>query len=306
MLFVALLAKEVLAGAMLGVVCQFVFYGIQMAGVLIDSQRGMTQLSYMAPQLPGPASVLGQLKLQVAIVVFLISNGHLLYIRALDSSFRSLGVLQFPHIAPGSTALLETAARLSANALLIGLQMAAPVLVALLMVDVAFGLIGRMAQGIQVHQESQPVKAMAGLGILLLASGFWMTRLEAHLGAMLGSVNQMVQVSEADARRKDRTADLQTHPRRAEEGAGIPQPGHHAGGPVPGGGGHSRGRRRVVHRSTAEAARRVPQPRAAAPADGARAAAAARGGRVHAISADHDADGCSRRAWSRRGRSSFR
>jgi flagellar biosynthesis protein FliR len=193
-LFVALLAKEVLAGAMLGVVCQFVFYGIQMAGVLIDSQRGMNQLSYFAPQLAGPASVLGQLKLQAAIVVFLISNGHLLYIRALDSSFRELGVLQFPHIAPGSTALLETAARLSANALLIGLQMAAPVLVALLLVDVAFGLIGRMAQQIQVHQESQPVKAMAGLGVLLLASGFWMTRLEAHLGAMLGSVNQMVQV----------------------------------------------------------------------------------------------------------------
>jgi flagellar biosynthetic protein FliR len=193
-LFVALLAKEVLAGAMLGIVCQFVFYGIQMAGVLIDSQRGMNQLSYFAPQLAGPASVLGQLKLQVAIVVFLISNGHLLYIRALDSSFRELGVLQFPHIAPGSTALLETAARLSANALLIGLQMAAPVLVALLLVDVAFGLIGRMAQQIQVHQESQPVKAMAGIGILLLASGFWMTRLEAHLGAMLGSVNRMVQV----------------------------------------------------------------------------------------------------------------
>src|SRR5437870_13168314 len=35
LLLVALLAKEVLVGAMLGVVCQFVFYGIQMAGTLI-------------------------------------------------------------------------------------------------------------------------------------------------------------------------------------------------------------------------------------------------------------------------------
>jgi flagellar biosynthetic protein FliR len=191
-LFVALLAKEVLAGAMLGMVCQFVFYGIQMAGVLVDTQRGMNQLTYFAPQLAGPASVLGQLKLQTAIVVFLVSGGHLLYIRALDSSFRELGVLQFPHIGAGSTALVETAARLSANALLIGLQMAAPVLVSLLLVDVAFGLIGRMASQIQVHQESQPVKAMAGLGVLLLASGFWMSRLESTLGAMIGSVNQMV------------------------------------------------------------------------------------------------------------------
>src|ERR1041384_1057022 len=144
LLLVALLAKEVLAGAMLGVVCQFVFYGIQMAGTLIDTQRGMNQLSFFAPQLAGPASVLGQLKLQTAIVVFLISNGHLLYLRALDSSFRELSVLEFPRIAAGSTALMETAARLSANALMIGLQMAAPVLIALLMVDVAFGILGRM------------------------------------------------------------------------------------------------------------------------------------------------------------------
>lgn len=194
LLLVALLAKEVLAGAMLGVVCQFVFYGIQMAGVLIDTQRGMNQLTYFAPQLSGPASVLGQLKLQAAIVVFLMSNGHLLYLRALDSSFRELNVLQFPRIAAGSTALMETAARLSANALLIGLQMAAPVLIALLMVDVAFGILGRIASQVNVHQESQPVKAMAGLGVLLLASGFLMGRLEAHLGGMIGSVNQMVQV----------------------------------------------------------------------------------------------------------------
>src|SRR5436305_870282 len=46
LLFVALLAKEVLAGAMIGIVCQFVFYGIQMAGVLIDTQRGMNQMNF--------------------------------------------------------------------------------------------------------------------------------------------------------------------------------------------------------------------------------------------------------------------
>jgi flagellar biosynthetic protein FliR len=194
LLLVALLAKEILVGAMLGIVCQFVFYGIQMAGTLIDTQRGMNQLNYVAPQLAGPTSVLGQLKIQTAIVIFLISNGHLMYLRALDTSFRELGVLSFPRIAPGSMALVDTAARLSANALLIGLQMAAPVLISLLMVDVAFGLLGRMAQQINVHQESQPVKALAGIGIVLLTSGYLMTQLEGHLGTMLDSVVQVTRV----------------------------------------------------------------------------------------------------------------
>ena len=60
LLMVALLAKEVLVG-MLGIVFQFVFYGIQMAGDLIDTQRGMNQFLLRAPARgtglrPGPSS----------------------------------------------------------------------------------------------------------------------------------------------------------------------------------------------------------------------------------------------------------
>lgn len=192
LLMIAFLSKEVLTGALIGIVCQFVFYGIQMAGTLIDTQRGMNQLSFVAPQLPGPGSVLALLKVQAAIALFLLLNGHLMYLRALDASFVELPVLAFPRIEPGSMALFETAARLSAHSLVIALEMAAPVLIALALVDVAFGIIGRMASQINVHQESQPVKALAGLGVFLLASGFIMGRIEHNLGAMIGSVNEIV------------------------------------------------------------------------------------------------------------------
>jgi type III secretory pathway component EscT len=185
-------AQAVLVGALLGVACQFVFYGIQMAGILMDTQRGMNQLTFFAPQLSGPASVLGQLKVQTAIVLFMVANGHLVYLRALDQSFRELPVLAFPQIAPGATALLEAAARLSANTLLIGIQLAAPVLIALFLVDVAFGMLNRVASQINVHQESQPVKAMAGLGVLLLASGFLVSRMQTILGEMMNSVTAMM------------------------------------------------------------------------------------------------------------------
>jgi len=192
LLMIALLSKEVLAGALIGIVCQFVFYGIQMAGTLIDTQRGMNQLSFVAPQLPGPSSVLAQLKLQAAIALFLLLNGHLMYLRALDASFVELPVLAFPRIEAGSMAMFETAARLSARSLVIALEMAAPVLIALALIDVAFGILGRMASQINVHQESQPVKSLAGLGVFLLASGFIMSRMEHNMGAMIGSVNEMV------------------------------------------------------------------------------------------------------------------
>ena len=193
LLFVALLAKESLTGAMLGMVCQFVFYGIQMAGVLVDTQRGMNQLTFFAPQLAGPASVLGQIQLQLAIALFLIAGGHLLFLRALDTTFRQLPLLSFPHIA-GNAAFLDTMARLSANAFATALQIAAPVLLALLLVDVCFGVLGRIASQIQAHQESQPVKAFAGLGVFLLGTGFLMERIVAQLGSMVRSLEQAVAV----------------------------------------------------------------------------------------------------------------
>lgn len=193
LLFVALLAKEALTGAMLGMVCQFVFYGIQMAGVLIDTQRGMNQLTFFAPQLAGPASVLGQLKLQLAIAVFVVAGGHLMYLRALDTTFRQLPLLAFPRIGDG-TAFLDAMARLSANAFVTALQLTAPVLLTLLLVDVCFGVLGRMASQIQAHQESQPVKALAGLGVLLLSSGFLMERIVAQLGTMMQSLQEVVAV----------------------------------------------------------------------------------------------------------------
>lgn len=192
LLYVALLAKEVLVGAMIGIICQFVFYGIQMAGTLIDTQRGMNQMAFVAPQLAGPASSLGVLKLQTAIVVFLALNGHLMYIRALDASFTELPLLGFPSMGAGPLGMAELATRLSASSLVIALEMAAPVMIALSLIDTAFGALGRIASQIQVHQESQPVKALAGIAVLLLASGFIFNRIQHNLEVMILAVNQFV------------------------------------------------------------------------------------------------------------------
>jgi flagellar biosynthetic protein FliR len=59
LVYFALLAKEVLIGSIIGLLTQIVFFGIQLAGILIDTQRAMNQITYIAPQLPGNISILG-------------------------------------------------------------------------------------------------------------------------------------------------------------------------------------------------------------------------------------------------------
>lgn len=192
LLFVALLLKEVLIGAVIGFVTQLVFLAVQIAGTLIDTGRGMNQPAYITPQLPGHLSALGQLKFQAAIVLFLAMNGHLMFLNTLHASFAQIPVLTFPKFPPGGFAFVDQMARITGGTISIGMQLAAPVLLALFMVDVAFGALGKIASQINVHQESQPVKALVGLGILLLGIGFIMGRLNQYFGIMLDQVSSMV------------------------------------------------------------------------------------------------------------------
>ena len=188
----ALVVKEALIGAILGLVAQLVFYAVQMAGILIDEQRGMNQFAFVAPQLPGNSSILGSLQFQASLVVFLAIDGHLFFIRALRDSFSALPLTAFPHMAAGGLGMAQLLARLSAETFVIALELSAPVMIALVLVDACFGAIARVAPQVHAHAESQPVKSLAGLAVLFLSLGFVMGRLLPALEGLLRQVHEVV------------------------------------------------------------------------------------------------------------------
>ena len=173
----ALLVKEVLLGAILGFLAQLIFLAVEMSGALIDTQRGMNQISLYTPQLQGPASLLGMLLLQAALALFVTFDGHLYYLRALTDSFTALPAATLPSMSAGGLALAELMLRLTADLLVIAIRLAAPVLVALFLLDVTFGIFNRMAAQVPVHQENQTSKALVSLLILLPLLPILMTQL---------------------------------------------------------------------------------------------------------------------------------
>ncbi|MBV9294077.1 MAG: flagellar biosynthetic protein FliR, partial [Acidobacteriaceae bacterium] len=154
LLYLALLVKEAVVGSTIGFLAQLVFYGVQMAGTIIDTQRGLNQITFLAPQLEGHPSALGALEFQAALVVFFVLQGHLMFIGALMNSFSRVPILTIPQMASGMLPLAEQAARTSADALLLACQMAAPVVLAIFLVDVAFASAGRIASQIRISPES--------------------------------------------------------------------------------------------------------------------------------------------------------
>jgi flagellar biosynthesis protein FliR len=187
-----LLIKESVIGATIGFLSQLVFQGVQMAGATMDYVRGMSQATFLAPQLESNVSLIGQLQLQASLVLFLILNGHLLFLRALAASFQKIPLLEFPHFSGGTLAVMEHLGRYTAETLEIAVRLSAPVLLALFLVDIGFGMLGKIAQGLNVHNESQPVKALFGLGVFLLALAYIVGRMPSYFADMVEQVRQFV------------------------------------------------------------------------------------------------------------------
>ncbi|MCW5964609.1 MAG: flagellar biosynthetic protein FliR [Bryobacterales bacterium] len=188
----ALLAKEVVTGAIIGFLAQLVFFAIEMAGALIDNQRGMNQISLYTPQLQGPASLLGMLQVQAAIALFVTFDGHLYFLRALTDSFNELPAATLPALRAGGLALAELVLRLSANLFVVAIRIAAPVLLALFLVDVTFGIFNRMASQVPIHQENQTSKAWVSLIILIAVLPLLLLQLRQWPQELFGQINELL------------------------------------------------------------------------------------------------------------------
>lgn len=189
----ALLGKEFVVGITLGFIAQMVFFGVQTAGIIIDTQRGLNQITYLAPELPGNVSALGNLQIQASIVLFLAMNGHLFFLRALAASFSTIPAVAVPHLSAGWEALAEEFTHISASALGIGAQLCAPVVLTIFLVDVSFGSVQKVAPSLKIGNDVNTAKSMIGLAVFCLSAPFFFGRLQQYLASMIPAIYHFVQ-----------------------------------------------------------------------------------------------------------------
>jgi flagellar biosynthesis protein FliR len=172
--FLLLALKEAMVGFTIGYLTSLIFYGIESAGQMVDNLRGATIAQLLNLELNTQVSLLGQLKLQTAIVLFFTLDGHLLYIRGLFYSFERLPVNSYPQLrgafASGQelTPILSDLIHLSTDVLLVSMQLAAPVLVCLFLTDIIFGIFNRVAPQINIFFLSISFKMLLGCLMLFL------------------------------------------------------------------------------------------------------------------------------------------
>jgi flagellar biosynthetic protein FliR len=178
--YFGLVAKEVFVGFSIGFTVGVPFYAVEAAGSFMDTQRGTTFAQTIAPFLGGQASLLGNLYLLLFMAIFLGMGGNHLVIAGIGDSYRVLPLLSWPRaIQPGSPWVDDVIA-LSADIFAVGLQIAAPVVVCMFLVDATLGVVNRVAPNIQVFWLGQPIKTLLGLVIVFVAVG--------HLSKIFGGI----------------------------------------------------------------------------------------------------------------------
>ena len=177
-------AGEILLGLAIGFSIKLIFAGIQLAGQMAGYQMGFAIANVMDPDQSQQVLLLAQFNNLVALLLFLSVNAHYWFIRALTHSFRMIPPLNV-HFG-GS--LMDYLIDMSGKMFVISIQVGAPIIAALLVTSVAFGLMARTVPQMNVFIVAMPMKI--GVGFLFL--GFSLPYFSAFLIKIFNGLGQHI------------------------------------------------------------------------------------------------------------------
>jgi type III secretory pathway component EscT len=181
-----LAAREVLIGATVGWVVALAFRAAEAAGGLADVARGAGLAEPSSLSSNDSSSPLGALYWLSAVVIFLELGGLGRLASALARSYQAIPIgagatAGATSAHAGMGAALELVVVASARLVESAVGLAAPVIVALLLADLALAAVARLTPRVPIHFAAMPARALLGVGVVLLGFG----ALEAALVAGL-------------------------------------------------------------------------------------------------------------------------
>ena len=163
-LTVAILAQA-FVGLVFGFVAFLLFTGIQFAGEIIDTQIGFAVVNIINPLTSQNVTVIGEFELALATLLYLAADAHHALIAGIAGSFRlvPLPFAAAPELVAGDVM------RFFAQSLFIVFEIAAPVAIALFLVNVMLGLMARVAPQMNVFVVGFPIQITVGLVMLIVS-----------------------------------------------------------------------------------------------------------------------------------------
>lgn len=168
---------ELLVGLLIGFAASLLFAGVQLGGHLIDQELGILQANFLDPILNEQISIVGQFKVLLATLVYLLINGHHLLIGAVSESFRAVPLTGL-RLSQG--AVMHVSDTLMRDVFRMGLEIAAPALVTLFLVTIAMAFMARTAPEMNIFALSFLLRIAVGLVVIALGVGLFVAGFESR------------------------------------------------------------------------------------------------------------------------------
>jgi flagellar biosynthesis protein FliR len=160
-------AQQLLIGVAMGFALQVVFDALGLAGQLLANSMGLSFAFNVDPLRGSSTAALGQLYIILATLTFLALGGHLALIELLVGSLHTLPVGTEGLGRDGLWSLVNWGGTLFSGAIMIAL----PGVTALLIVNLAFGVVSRAAPSLNLFAVGFPISLVVGLVVVMAGIG---------------------------------------------------------------------------------------------------------------------------------------
>ena len=160
--FFVLAGREVMLGILMGMICSLFIHGVEFGGHLVGLQMGFAASTLFDPLSKNQAAVVGRFQAMLALVLFLILNGHHSMLQGLALSYKAVP----PSLSSFGPRAGKELIALSGTVFTIAIRTSIPALIALLLAQIGVGLLAKTMPQMNVFVIGFPVKIALGLFVI--------------------------------------------------------------------------------------------------------------------------------------------
>jgi len=188
-LYAVAVLQELGVGLLIGFAASLLFAAVQFGGQIIDQELGIMMANILDPITNEQISIIGQFKLFLATVVYLLIDGHHFLIKAVADSFRAIPIAGLRLSDGAVTYLSDTLVRDLFRA---AVQIAAPSLVTLFLVTIALAFMARTVPEMNIFVLGFTLRVAVGLVVLAIGVGVFVYGLDPMIRREDGSLRRLI------------------------------------------------------------------------------------------------------------------
>lgn len=160
--FVAIIAKELMIGLIIGFISYMFFTIFYIMGQLIDMKIGFGMVNVMDPQYKVQVPLMGNFYYILAFLILFSINGHHMIINAIIDSYEFIPIGKFILNEEVAFSLINILSKTFAT----GFKLAAPIIGIIFLMDLLLGILARTMPQMNVFVVGMPLKILVGLLIV--------------------------------------------------------------------------------------------------------------------------------------------